>query len=444
MAEVDVECIVVGGGISGLAAAYRLRGHSVLVLEGSSRLGGRVRSERRGDYWVNVGAQFVAPEGPLGELARLPGVELNPLRGRPMININGRQLPANSPFAMMVKAPLSVGARSSLAQFSLRLGRDYKKMTRKGADGRAYTDRLDSQSAADVFAVSKGARPIVDALSRSWMSEELDRVSGAHATAYFYLTMGKGSRLDALTYPTGGSESVIHATAAALGPRSRVETGATVRSVRSAGGRVVVEYEIDGQAVSVTARQVIVATQAFAALEFLQGVPADYLDALGAVRYGSFLCAGFFTKETERQTWDDYPFITTPGRPFQAIFNQASVLRTTEARRPGGALSVYAGGNSARDFMDASDEELISHWGPELADVLGTTTSLFDSYVFHRWPRAMPYWAPGSRSSARILRKSPSSQIHLAGDYLGYPGMPTGAFSGDNAGKAALEQLGRQ
>lgn len=229
MTETDVECVVVGGGISGLAAAYRLRQNSVLVLEASDRLGGRVRSQTRGDYWVNLGAMFVAPEGPLSELAHLPGVDLNRLRGKAIMDIKGRRLRANSPFDLMVKAPLSMSARSSLARFSLRLGRDYKRMSRKGPDGRAYTDQLDSRSAADVFSVSSDARPIVDTLSRSWTSAELDEVSGAHATAYFYLTMGKGSHIDDLTFPTGGSESVIRATAAALGPNVQVRTGAVVK-----------------------------------------------------------------------------------------------------------------------------------------------------------------------------------------------------------------------
>lgn len=41
---VDVECVVVGGGIAGLTATYYLRERDVLLLEGSERLGGRVKS----------------------------------------------------------------------------------------------------------------------------------------------------------------------------------------------------------------------------------------------------------------------------------------------------------------------------------------------------------------------------------------------------------------
>src|SRR5262249_32776104 len=54
--------IVVGGGIAGLTCAWRLqqRGHTVQVLERESVAGGRMRSERQGDFVIDRGAQFIA------------------------------------------------------------------------------------------------------------------------------------------------------------------------------------------------------------------------------------------------------------------------------------------------------------------------------------------------------------------------------------------------
>ena len=54
--------IVVGAGIAGLAAAYRLqqRGFDVEVLEREDVPGGRMRSERHGEYVIERGAQFIA------------------------------------------------------------------------------------------------------------------------------------------------------------------------------------------------------------------------------------------------------------------------------------------------------------------------------------------------------------------------------------------------
>jgi protoporphyrinogen/coproporphyrinogen III oxidase len=59
MASTDV--VVVGGGISGLGLAWKAAqaGRKVLVLEREDRVGGCLHSERRGDYWFEMGAHTV-------------------------------------------------------------------------------------------------------------------------------------------------------------------------------------------------------------------------------------------------------------------------------------------------------------------------------------------------------------------------------------------------
>jgi monoamine oxidase len=54
--------VVVGAGMSGLAAAYRLqqRGVAVTVLESEQRPGGRVATERHGRYLVDTGPDALA------------------------------------------------------------------------------------------------------------------------------------------------------------------------------------------------------------------------------------------------------------------------------------------------------------------------------------------------------------------------------------------------
>ena len=66
----------IGGGIAGLAAAWRLRDRDVLLLEAGDRLGGRLRSDPRGDYWMNYGAHlFPAPGSLVDSMARDCGLE---------------------------------------------------------------------------------------------------------------------------------------------------------------------------------------------------------------------------------------------------------------------------------------------------------------------------------------------------------------------------------
>ena len=53
---------VIGAGIAGLTAAYTLqqRGFAVQVFEREDTPGGRMRSEQRGDFVIERGAQFIA------------------------------------------------------------------------------------------------------------------------------------------------------------------------------------------------------------------------------------------------------------------------------------------------------------------------------------------------------------------------------------------------
>ncbi|OAN39831.1 protoporphyrinogen oxidase [Mycolicibacterium iranicum] len=98
---------VVGGGISGLAAAYRLRvavgpDVSITLLDPADRLGGVLRTERLGGQPLDVGAEaFVArrPEVPalLNELG-LAGKQITTTGARPLIYSEGRlhQLPKDT------------------------------------------------------------------------------------------------------------------------------------------------------------------------------------------------------------------------------------------------------------------------------------------------------------------------------------------------------------
>ena len=105
------DVVVVGGGISGLAAARRLSlaGLSVLVLEGSPRLGGKIAAVRLGDLEVDGGAESVLvrrPEAPslIDELG-LHDLLVHPTDAKPRVYVDGRavELP---PSALGVPADL--------------------------------------------------------------------------------------------------------------------------------------------------------------------------------------------------------------------------------------------------------------------------------------------------------------------------------------------------
>ena len=71
--------IVIGSGVSGLAAARELKssGFEVMILEGQNRLGGRVYSNRSLGFPIDLGASWIHEErgNPITEIARKNGVK---------------------------------------------------------------------------------------------------------------------------------------------------------------------------------------------------------------------------------------------------------------------------------------------------------------------------------------------------------------------------------
>ena len=83
----------------------------------------------------------------------------------------------------------------------------------------------------------------------------------------------------------------------------------------------------------------------------------------------------------------------------------------------------------ARSVISCTDQEVT---GAFLGDLMAEWPDL-DCHVaytvVHRWPAAVPYWAPGGRLGHEVLRQ-PFGWIRFAGDYLSYLSMQVAAMSG--------------
>src|SRR5262249_28058054 len=111
---VSAPFVVVGGGITGLAAAHRIverhddpAGPPVLVLESSDRPGGQVRTEREGELVLEGGPDTLLTQKPAGiALCRRLGlgddlVTFEGRRGGAEILLRGALLPIPEGFLMM-------------------------------------------------------------------------------------------------------------------------------------------------------------------------------------------------------------------------------------------------------------------------------------------------------------------------------------------------------
>jgi protoporphyrinogen/coproporphyrinogen III oxidase len=446
--EVDLDrhlkdVVVVGAGLAGLTAAWRLRDLDVLVLEAEAVVGGRLRSERRGDVWLNFGAHvFGGPGTATGRLIDEAGVEAAAVPGRLAAVWFGGRVVAGGPVETYpFRLPLPPRSRLALvrAGAKLRLAvRRYAAIAaeRPGEEPAARQLRMLEFRDDHSFAEFLGAVPDdVDAIFRATLnrsSGEPEELAAGYGIGYFHLVWDRSGGLSRNIL--GGSSSFSAALAAGLA--GRIETGAPVTAVDAEPDSVVVRVaERD-----VRARAVVVATPAFVAREIVGGVPPETDAALAAVRYGPYVVGAFLTSEIGPMPWDGIYAVATPGRSFGMLFNTANVLRRGP-RLPGGSLMVYAAAGAARRLDALDDDEVAARFEADLCDIYPAARGVVTEVVIKRWPRGLPYAAVGRARLQGPLTRPLGGRVHLAGDYLGTWYTETAIHTAEAAAAAVRAQL---
>jgi oxygen-dependent protoporphyrinogen oxidase len=420
------DVVVVGGGIAGLAAAWHLRDLDVLVLEAADRIGGRIRSEPRGDVWLNFGAHvFGSPGSATGRLIAETGVQAAQVGGRlAAVALGGRVVASGMVETYPFRLPLPPRSRASLVRAGIALRLAVRRYAAVAAErpGESAAERqqrmldfLDGRSFSDFI----GPLPAdVDAIFRATLnrsSGEPEELAAGYGIGYFHLVWNRSAGLSRNIL--GGPNRLIDALAA--GSEGRILTGAEATEVVAADGHVAVRYRQGEVEHEVRARSAVVATPAFVTHEIVRGLPTDTAEALEAMRYGPYVVGAFLTCETRPMPWDGIYALATPLRSFGMLFNTANVLRSPGAvRPPGGSLMVYAAAGSARALAGLDDDEVRARFLADLHSLYPEARAVVSEVVIQRWERGLPYAAVG-RGSLQAALTRPLGPIHLAGDYLG-------------------------
>ena len=420
------DVIIVGGGLAGLSAAWRLKHHDILLLESDERIGGRVQSERRGDYWLNWGGHLYAGDGSAtDELFKSVGVTALPVPGiLSAMSLNGKLLLDGPVELYPFRVPMSWTARLAMIRAGAKVRAaviKYGKMAKKrpGEDYRVQQQRILEFMDDRTFSDFTGKLPPdADAIFRPTVSRSTgspETMTAGSGVGYFHTVWNKDDGLGRNL--VGGPSTLTNTIATTLG--ERVQLNAKVLEVLQKEDSVVVSYTQDGVKHVEEARYAVLATPAPVTKKIARNIDPEIADALGQVTYGPHVSAAFLTNETGRQVWDDVYAFATPKRSFDIILHQSNLVHAREKeRKPGSSLMTFSPGESGRRLLDKSDEEILQIYLKDLNEIFpGFSDHVVEAQV-NKFPLGSAYIFPGRAEIQPILTKS-AGRLFLAGDYLG-------------------------
>jgi oxygen-dependent protoporphyrinogen oxidase len=442
------DVVIVGAGIGGLSAAWRLRHRNILVLEAANRPGGRLRSEPRGEYWLNFGAHlFGEADSPAGSLVNELALEARPIPGDRMgIAFRGKVVAGGRSETFPLRLPLDVRSRISFMKMGLKLRSGVMRLldVQKAVPGEKPAERRLRQLSFDngrtlagyVGALTPDVELILRTITERTAADPTEMAAGYGLTSFgqVWSKHSFGRNL------VGGSARLPQAIASMLGNRMQLEAGVT--GIVQGPDHVSINYRQDGAQRQVLARHAIVATQADVAERIIADLPADTAKALGMIRYGAFLSAAVLTGEAGPMPWDGNYAIATPGLSFGVFFNQASALRAGP-RRAGGSLMLFRGARGAAELMKRSDEEIAHLFQADLEKLFPEARGIVREISVQRWPQGAPYSFPGRAALQPALSRD-LGRLHLAGDYLEFPCMDAAISTAAEAAEKIDDALDRE
>ncbi len=397
MTRIDVDCVVVGAGAAGLAAATTLRaaGREVLVLEAAARAGGSAWTERCDGYLVERGANaFRLGPGALTFL-RAAGLEALALPAAPasrerFLLRGGRLVPVPMGPLALARTPLlsARGKLRLLAEPFVRRGDPSGESVAEFATRRLGPEVVSALLGPFLTGVYAGdeTRLGAEAVFPSLVAAE--RRSGSIARGLLASAFDRGRpRGRAGSWSTAdGLQGLIEALATPLGPALRLSS--KVSEIRFEDG--VYYIEIEGQS-SVLSGAVVVALPAPVSAPLLASLDPEAARELAAIEYAPVASVSFGVDPGAlRERVRGFGFLVPRGEG-DALLGCLFLSELYPGRAPAGRqlVTLLAGGTRRPDLLGEPDDRLRAMLLRELDAALGLRGDPTPLGVV-RWPRAVP------------------------------------------------------
>jgi oxygen-dependent protoporphyrinogen oxidase len=402
-----LDVAVVGGGISGLAAAYELqrRGQRVRVLEAGPRVGGVIITERFDGWVIDGGPDSILVQKPAAvALCRELGIGdrlISTLTPRTAYILRDDRLHRIAEGSFL-GFPLDVRslARSSVFSLGGRLRMACELfMPRRGGDEDesvgTFVRRRFGQEAVDYL-----AEPLlagihagdVDRLSTQALFPRLleaERQSGSVVRA-FRAMRARPSPNGAFVSLPGGTGELVDALVAALSP------GTVTVSTRVADIQRHTHYRIETAAGPVDTRAVILAVPAYVAASLLRRFDTTIAALTEAIPYASTATVALgYRREQVADPMEGSGFVV-PRVERNPLLAATWVTSKWPARAPDGhvLLRGFLGGGRDPRRLEADDAELVNLVVEELSQLLGITGTPLFTRLF-RWTKQSPQYEVG-------------------------------------------------
>jgi oxygen-dependent protoporphyrinogen oxidase len=458
-----IRIAIIGGGISGLAAAFALeeprRAGAVeyTLYESSPNLGGVLRTERIHDCIVEAGPDSFISEKPwASDLCRTLGlgdqlIGSNDADRKTYILVRDQLIPLPDGLMFMVPTKILPTGLSPLFSWGtkLRMGRELLHPPRAGeADesvasmverhyGHEMVDRLADPLLSGVYG-GEAANLSVRAVLPRFADMERTHGSLGRAMLAARKKMPRGASkppVPLFTSLKNGMQQLIEALVPRLNPASLV-TNTAVHSIepRTGGWSVSADLKSDHY------NAVIVATPALAAAKLLAS-SADLSAELAGIGYSSSITAVLGYGADVRQSLPPGFGFLVPRSEGKQLLAATFVHNKFPHRAPPdrALLRCFFAGSSAEKVWPLSDDAIIAVVRNELQQILGVRSVPLFARVY-KWKSAMAQYGVGHLERLerieRLRQQLPG--LALAGNGYRGIGVPDCVRSGSEAVKQLL------
>jgi oxygen-dependent protoporphyrinogen oxidase len=468
--------IIVGGGISGLAAAERLQSLDpsieIDLLEASDRLGGVLRSEVTEGCCLELGPDSVLSRLPWGvDLCRRVGLESQIIstssspsgvhvvcRGRlepipPGIAIMAPQRIwpivtsriLSWPGKLRLAAEYFIPARNSSTDESLatfvtrRLGREALDRLVQPLAGGIYMgdpEALSIQSAFPQFVEMERKHGGLIKAARANKPSMSDTLRAGHAPSSMFVALRRGM------------SQLIAAIADSLTAcRKHVQQRVDRISLGEDGWQIDLTDLVSGNRRTLHSHGVVLALPAHRTADLLDPINVELSRLLSAIPYAGCIAVNLvFNRQDIPHPLDSFGFVSphVEGRSVLAC-TYSSVKYADRAPQGKTLLRAFLGGACYPEVQEWSDEQVLQAVKEELRELLGIRESpLFVRIA--RWPRTMPQYvighAPRLARIEELVGHMPG--LELAGNAYRGVGIPHCIHSGQQAAERIVAAILRQ